>query len=197
MMQMEMRLHDMQLRHDNLLCENKKLRDELQVAIDDVRDSEMVITEVEDDYENSLSRIRKMETEVHALKSENLRLLQQRRQIKTMTTTNKKDGTLDGIWSRAIVQSMFSTGMSVLVGAIIWGSEDPCMPLVMALFIVVGMSLTSVVQFFSVVKNKPGSDAFALLSLNWFILGALTSPTLARVFQSPAVRLSNRLFGAV
>lgn len=184
----------MQLRHDNLLRENKKLRDELQVAIDDVRDSEMVITEVEDDYENSLSRIRKMESEVHALKSENLRLLQWRQME---TATNEKDGTLDGIWSRAIVQSMFSAGLSVLVGAIIWGSEDPCMPLVTALFIVVGMSLTSVVQFFSVVKNKPGPDAFALLSLNWFILGALTSPTLARIFQSPAVTLSNRLFGAV
>lgn len=55
------------------------------------------------------------------------------------------------------------------------------MPLVMALFTVVGMSLISVVQFFSTFRNKPASDAVALLSLNWFILGMLTYPTLPMV----------------
>nr|GEV05520.1 golgin subfamily A member like [Tanacetum cinerariifolium] len=81
----------------------------------------------------------------------------------------------------AFSQSLFSAVLSLLVGIIIWESQDPCMPLVTALFMVVGMSLRSVVQFFSTIKNKQASDAVALLSLNWFILGTLTYPTLPRV----------------
>lgn len=81
----------------------------------------------------------------------------------------------------ALSQSLFSAVLSLLVGMIIWEAEDPCMPLVVALFTVVGMSLKSVVQFFSTIKNKPASDAVALLSINWFILGTLTYPTLPRV----------------
>uniref|UniRef100_A0A5B7B511 Uncharacterized protein n=1 Tax=Davidia involucrata TaxID=16924 RepID=A0A5B7B511_DAVIN len=81
----------------------------------------------------------------------------------------------------ALSQSLFSAVLSLLVGMIIWEAEDPCMPLVVALFIVVGISLKSVVQFFSTIKNKPASHAVALLSLNWFILGTLTYPTLPRV----------------
>uniref|UniRef100_A0A5B7B5M0 Uncharacterized protein n=2 Tax=Davidia involucrata TaxID=16924 RepID=A0A5B7B5M0_DAVIN len=81
----------------------------------------------------------------------------------------------------ALSQSLFSAVLSLLVGMIIWEAEDPCMPLVVALFTVVGISLKSVVQFFSTIKNKPASDAVALLSFNWFILGTLTYPTLPRV----------------
>lgn len=81
----------------------------------------------------------------------------------------------------AISQSLFSAILSLLVGIIVFEAEDPCMPLVVALFFVVGMSLKSVVQFFSTIKNKPASDAVALLSFNWFILGTLTYPTLPRV----------------
>ncbi|XP_031380666.1 uncharacterized protein LOC116195550 [Punica granatum] len=81
----------------------------------------------------------------------------------------------------ALQRSLFSAILSFLVGMIVWEAKDPCMPLVMALFTVVGMSLKSVVQFFSTIKNKPASDAVALLSLNWFILGMLTYPTLPKV----------------
>ncbi|KAF8033453.1 hypothetical protein BT93_D2153 [Corymbia citriodora subsp. variegata] len=89
----------------------------------------------------------------------------------------------------ALKQSLFSSVLSFMVGMTIWEAEDPCMPLVMALFIVVGMSLVSVVQFFSTIKNKPASDAVALLSLNWFILGTLSYPTLPRVARilAPAI----------
>lgn len=80
----------------------------------------------------------------------------------------------------ALHRSLFSAILSLLVGMIIWEAEDPCLPLVAALFTVVGMSMNSVVQFFSTMKNKPASDAVALLSLNWFMLGALTYPTLPR-----------------
>lgn len=81
----------------------------------------------------------------------------------------------------AISQSLFSAVLSLLVGMTIWEAEDPCVPLVVALFTVVGMSLRSVIQLFSTVKNKPASDAVALLSFNWFILGTLTCPTLPKV----------------
>ncbi|XP_052171349.1 uncharacterized protein LOC127787374 isoform X2 [Diospyros lotus] len=81
----------------------------------------------------------------------------------------------------ALLQSLFSAVLSMIVGMIIWEAEDPCMPLVVALFMVVGMSLKSVVQFFSTIRNKPASDAVALLSFNCFMLGALTYPTLPRI----------------
>ncbi|KAF5177921.1 Coiled-coil protein [Thalictrum thalictroides] len=81
----------------------------------------------------------------------------------------------------AFSQSIFSAVLSLLVGVIMWKAKDPCMPLVMALFIVVGISFKSVVQFFSSVKNRLASDAVALLGFNSFILGLLMYPTLPLV----------------
>ncbi|WJX56043.1 hypothetical protein P8452_41740 [Trifolium repens] len=81
----------------------------------------------------------------------------------------------------AISQSIFSAILSLIVGVTVWEADDPCMPLIIALFAVVGMSLKSVVKFFFSIRNKPASDAVALLSFNWFILGTLTYPTLPRV----------------
>ncbi|KAA8528000.1 hypothetical protein F0562_035131 [Nyssa sinensis] len=81
----------------------------------------------------------------------------------------------------ALSQSIFSAVLSLLVGMIIWEAKDPCMPLVVALFTVVSISLKSVIQFCSTIKNKPASDAVTLLSFNWFILGTLTYPMLPRV----------------
>lgn len=110
-----------------------------------------------------------------------------------------RDSIVDEILERrrvvALSRSLFSSILSLIVGMIIWEAEDPCMPLVAALFMVVGMSLNSVVQFFSTIKNKPASDAVALLSVNWFILGTLTSPTLpsvARVLAPRFIRLADR-----
>lgn len=97
----------------------------------------------------------------------------------------------------AFSQSLFSAMLSLLVGAIIWTAEDPCFPLVMALFAVVALSLRSVVHFFSTIKNRPASDAVALLSFNWFILGALACPTfpgVASLLSSILGCLSNRIF---
>ncbi|KAF3637662.1 putative benzyl alcohol O-benzoyltransferase [Capsicum annuum] len=81
----------------------------------------------------------------------------------------------------AVFRTLFSAILSLLVGTIVWKAEDACMPLVLALFAVVGMSLWSVVQFFSTIKNTPASDAVALLSFNWVLLGTLTYPTLPRI----------------
>ncbi|KAF5938421.1 hypothetical protein HYC85_022680 [Camellia sinensis] len=75
----------------------------------------------------------------------------------------------------ALLQSLFSAVLSLLVGTIIWEAEDPCMPLVVALFTVVGMSLKSVVRFLYTIKNKPASDVVALLSLNCLYGKGLTT----------------------
>lgn len=96
----------------------------------------------------------------------------------------------------ALSQSLFSAILSLLVGTVIWKAEDPCMPLVVALFSVVGVSLKSVIQFFSTIKNRPASDAVALLSFSWFILGTLTYPTLPKAIRmsGPTVyKFSNHL----
>ncbi|CAI9094940.1 OLC1v1030778C1 [Oldenlandia corymbosa var. corymbosa] len=81
----------------------------------------------------------------------------------------------------ALSRSFFSAILSLSVGIIAWKAKDPCMPLVAALFGVVIISLGSVLRFFSSVQVKPGNETVALLSLNWFILGILTYPTLPRV----------------
>ncbi|KAK1262583.1 hypothetical protein QJS04_geneDACA008992 [Acorus gramineus] len=96
----------------------------------------------------------------------------------------------------ALCQSLFSANFSLLVGMIVWVAENPCMPLIVALFIVVGMSLNSVIRFFSLIKNKPATDAVTLLSFNWFILGMLTYPTLPTVAHLLAPHLM-RLFDRV
>ncbi|GMH09630.1 hypothetical protein Nepgr_011471 [Nepenthes gracilis] len=81
----------------------------------------------------------------------------------------------------AFYQSLFSMLLSIIVGMITWEAEDPCTPLIVALFTVVGMSMMSVLQFFSTIRNKAASDAVALLSFSWFLLGTLTYPILPRV----------------
>lgn len=104
------------------------------------------------------------------------------------------DEILDQRREVALSQTLFSAILSILVGTVIWKAEDPCMPLVVALFSVVGVSLKSVVQFFSTIKNKPASDAVALLSFSWFILGTLTYPTLpkaVRMFGPAVFKISN------
>ncbi|CAN0880973.1 hypothetical protein LINGRAHAP2_LOCUS13953 [Linum grandiflorum] len=87
----------------------------------------------------------------------------------------------------AFWQSVLSAVLSLAVGMIIWEAKDAnCMPLVVALYTVVGMSMKNVVKFFSTIDNKPASDAVALLSFNCFILGTLTYPTLPRLLRTLA-----------
>lgn len=86
----------------------------------------------------------------------------------------------------ALSSSMFSFFLSLLVGAIAWQAQDPCIPLVVAVFMVVCMSLKTVAQFLLSIYNGPGFDAVALLSFNWFILGTLAYPVLPRLAQTVA-----------
>ncbi|XP_011624416.1 uncharacterized protein LOC18422683 [Amborella trichopoda] len=111
---------------------------------------------------------------------------------------HRPDEVVAGRRGLALKQSLFSAFLSLLVGTIVWEAEDPCGPLVAALFSVVGMSLKSVVSFFSTLENRAASDAVALLSLNCFILGTLTAPTLpsiARLSTPPVIWLACRAGG--
>ena len=86
----------------------------------------------------------------------------------------------------ALSSSLFSVFLSLLVGTIAWQAQDPCIPLVLAVFMVVCLSLITVVQFLWSIGSGPGSDAVALLSFNWFILGTLAYPVLPSVARMVA-----------
>lgn len=268
---LEMHVHELQTRWENVIWENRELEQRLQRAIKERKVIETVFEEVEVEHEKALNRIDQLENELQDLKEKNLRLkeIQGKSQWDYKACDGKMSNVHEGIplsrdyvvpsWSTgyksggeilqdilmradsfadtekvksqeqspyksslnpyqyatkklssdmltdetlerqrivALSRSLFSSILSLIVGMIIWEAEDPCMPLVAALFIVVGMSLNSVVQFFATIKNKPASDAVALLSINWFILGTLTSPALpgvVRILAPHVIRLADRL----
>ncbi|KAL0327677.1 UNVERIFIED_CONTAM: hypothetical protein Sangu_1845700 [Sesamum angustifolium] len=78
------------------------------------------------------------------------------------------------------IRSLFSGALSLVVGIVVWEAQNPCTPLVVALFSVVTMSLMSVVPLLTPVE-KPTLEAVALLSFNWFLLGTLACPMLPRI----------------
>ncbi|GJN16653.1 hypothetical protein PR202_gb03666 [Eleusine coracana subsp. coracana] len=88
------------------------------------------------------------------------------------------------IMSEAVARrrSLFSLGMSLAVGAVAWSADAPCLPLLAGLFAVVGVSMRSCGAL------RRGGDAVALLSLNWFLLGVLTSPMLPGVARAVVPR---------
>ncbi|KAJ3681580.1 hypothetical protein LUZ60_014153 [Juncus effusus] len=211
-------VNEMQGNIDLVLYENELLKEKLQLAHKDSRAIESIFREIEDEYEKALSKIDFLENELDELKEQNRRLESQGKSLldrkphedkyakqqssyEKPTTTNQENNDNQIVHNEkiaALYQSLFSSILSLIVGMIVWEAQNPCPPLVVALFFVVLMSLRSVVGFFSTIKNKPASDAVALLSVNWFILGTLTSPALPKVvyYLSPrVVRLANRVFG--
>lgn len=83
----------------------------------------------------------------------------------------------DALQATAVARcrSLFSLGISLAVGAVAWSADAPCLPLLAGLFAVVAVSMRSV----SRLRRRAGDDgAVALLGLNWFLLGLLTSPML-------------------
>ncbi|URE18980.1 2OG-Fe(II) oxygenase superfamily [Musa troglodytarum] len=188
---LERLLNEMQIQLENLVWENKELEERLQIAMEDRKVIEMILKEIEEEHEKAVTRIDLLENE--ELKEENMR-------------SNEVQGkTLWG--SKSHYEKDVRSGESILIdtdygstsmhpsynrrglslsdpeephekGMIIWEAEDPCVPLVAALFTVVGISLGSVLEFFSAIRNRPASDAVALLSINWFILvvGSVATP---------------------
>ncbi|KAL3700600.1 hypothetical protein R1sor_018622 [Riccia sorocarpa] len=75
----------------------------------------------------------------------------------------------------AFMSSLFSAALSVIVALIAWQAQDPCFPLVFALFTVVGMSCANVIRFLSGVSQRLELDAMVLVGFNSFILGTLAT----------------------
>lgn len=86
----------------------------------------------------------------------------------------------DGVVAKAVARrrSLFSLGMSLAVGAVAWSADAPCLPLMAGLFAMVGVSMRSCHAL------RRAGDTVALLSLNWFLLGVLTSPMLPGVARA-------------
>ncbi|XP_076906620.1 uncharacterized protein LOC143562793 isoform X2 [Bidens hawaiensis] len=219
-MQLQARLYELEDRLDSLSLDRKELQEHIRFAVNEHDMVEMMLGELEEEHEEAIHKIKLLETELKDLKDENHRLkevngksqwdtdilmrkdvsddvykgkLDANDSVKNINESMYLDNTFGQKREFAVSQSVFSSMLSLLVGMVIWEAQEPCMPLVTALFMVVGMSLKSVVQFFSTIKNKPASDAVALLSLNWFILGALTYPTLPKVAHLSAPLLTKSL----
>ena len=92
-------------------------------------------------------------------------------------------------------RSLFSLGMSLAVGAVAWSADAPCLPLLAGLFAVVGVSMRTVSRCCAALRRGgPAADAVALLGLNWFLLGVLTSPMLPGVAHAVVPR-AGRVLG--
>ncbi|CAO1941027.1 unnamed protein product [Urochloa humidicola] len=103
--------------------------------------------------------------------------------LSSLTTTTEEE-------SKAVARrrSVFSVGMSVAVGGVAWWADAACLPLLAGLFAVVGVSMRSV-------SRCRAADAVALLSLNWFLLGLLTSPMLPAVAHAIVPRAARAIGG--
>uniref|UniRef100_A0A803QHI9 Uncharacterized protein n=1 Tax=Cannabis sativa TaxID=3483 RepID=A0A803QHI9_CANSA len=196
---MEMLLDDLEHEHDKAISTVQLLQDELQ----ELKNENLRLLEVQGkgywnftgkDNDNKYGTPSSDETGIILQDSSMIHPVPNTQYELLKLLKPESNDVFDHRRGAAITQSLFSAVLSLLVGMIIWKAEDPCMPLVVALFTVVGMSLKTVVQFFSTIKNKPASDSVALLSLNWFILGTLTYPTLpivARMLSPVALRIVN------
>ncbi|KAE8677502.1 benzyl alcohol O-benzoyltransferase [Hibiscus syriacus] len=201
---LEQHLQEMQFEFETLVWDRKDLEEHLQAAARESRIMESVLIELEGEHNKAVARIELLEGEWISLQE----LMMNREawegksksnfgtfnllkaapapsgSVELFTPSVQNPDVNTVIEERrdiALSQTLFSAILSLLVGMIVWEAEDPCMPLVVALFTVVGMSLKSVVQFFFTIKNKPASDAVALLSFNWFVVGTLSYPALPKV----------------
>ncbi|XP_074572319.1 uncharacterized protein LOC141828833 isoform X2 [Curcuma longa] len=217
----EIKLHglliEMERQMQHLLVENKDLEECLKIASEDQKVMNSTVEETEEKHRKALCRINLLENE--KLNEQKLRLNEakgkvlcddrarygKRRTAIPLDTDRGKDAQVVGEKGEALRQqrtvallrSLFSTILSLLVSVIIWVAEDACVPLVTALFTVVVISLGSVHEFLSTIRNKPASDAVVLLSVNCFMLGALASsilPVVARMVTPSLIRFADQLF---
>lgn len=234
---------EMQAQMDDLAWENTMLEDKLRAALREQEAVEAVLDEMEDEQEDALARIRVLETQLKALRQENMRLNEHKGKSKwdkpaaaaaarhgnggnRASETDKKSAkrgrgeedasageeakhadpasvlaltteapspvsSNEALVARAVARrrSLFSLGMSLAVGAVAWSADAPCLPLLAGLFAVVGVSMRSV----SRLRRAGAGDAVALLGLNWFLLGLLTSPMLPGVARAIVPRAGQAL----
>ncbi|XP_078441826.1 coiled-coil protein isoform X2 [Wolffia australiana] len=222
---MEMNLHRLETQLGNLTSENKQLVYCLDASFDECRAIESVLAKMEQEQDKALEKIDLLENEDARQKLRESKYEyrgkggwdyqtkgeeedddddeaeeQRAAAAAEVSIGPAKEETSPAALEKqryvALYRSTFSVVLSVVVGMIAWEADDPCVPLVAALFTVVGLSLASVIQFFSAIRNRPAADAVALLSFNWFVLGALTSPSLPRLVRATAphaVKLARRL----
>lgn len=219
----EIKLHglliEMQRQMQHLLEENKDLEECLKIASKDQKVMNSIVKEMEEENRKARSRINLLENELQKLNEQKIQLNEakgktlcddrarygKRRMAIPFDADHGEDAQVIGEKGEALRQrrtvallrSLFSMFLSLLVSMIIWVAGDACVPLVTALFTVVVISLGSVREFLSTIRNKPASDAVALLSINCFMLGALSSPILpivAHMVTPSLIRFADRLF---
>ncbi|XP_066382095.1 uncharacterized protein [Miscanthus floridulus] len=248
---------EMQAQMDDLAWENTTLEDRLRAALREQEAVEGVLDEMENEHEDALARINVLETQLKALRQENMRLNEHKGKSKWDKPTgpaaarhgnggsrasepDKKpakrgrgeedaaaageDGAkcadpasvlaltteaassvsssaaADEALATAVARrrSLFSLGMSLAVGAVAWSADAPCLPLLAGLFAVVGVSMRSVSRLRRAGDRAgPAGDAVALLGLNWFLLGLLTSPMLPGVAHAIVPRAGRALCPAL
>ncbi|VFR03557.1 unnamed protein product [Cuscuta campestris] len=221
----EMRFQEMEMELEMVRWENKGMEKQLSMAIKEHKMMALMLNELQNEYDKAVVRIEQLEDEVRGLKGENQRLKEIRgkagwgrtepsfpttssgRKMTRLpeplgpTTTGHEPAQIllhhqQRIRKAALMRSLFSAALSVVVGTTVWAAGDPCVPLVGALLAVAAMSLGSVVRFLLAVKNNPASEAVALLSFNWFVLGTLSYPALPKgvviVVPPPPDQLNHR-----
>ncbi|KAK6129876.1 hypothetical protein DH2020_036394 [Rehmannia glutinosa] len=172
---LEMQIYRLKNELENVLWDRKELEEKLHVAIKERKMMEMMLMELEEEHDEAIVKIELLEGEVQDLKDEMQRLKEI--QGKALWSYTNRAEHRDVALSR----TLFSAILSLAVGLVVWEADDPCMPLVVALFTVVTMSLTSVLRLFTRIEHKPVSEVVTLLSLHWFVLGTLACPMLPRI----------------
>uniref|UniRef100_A0A0E0JSY5 Uncharacterized protein n=1 Tax=Oryza punctata TaxID=4537 RepID=A0A0E0JSY5_ORYPU len=138
---------------------------------------EEILDEMEEEHDDAFARITLLETQEEECGGGGV----------AAEVTTEEEESVQMRRGKAVARrrSLISLGMSAAVGAVVWAADAPCLPLLAGLFATVGVSMCSVARFFFLRESaalrggRPASsDAVALLSLNWFLLGVLTSPML-------------------
>ncbi|BBH02689.1 hypothetical protein Prudu_013337, partial [Prunus dulcis] len=72
--QLERHLLDMQIELENLAWDRKELQEHLQTAIKEQKMMELILAELEEEHDKAIAKIELLASELHDLKTENLRL---------------------------------------------------------------------------------------------------------------------------
>ncbi|GER28185.1 eukaryotic translation initiation factor 3subunit A [Striga asiatica] len=189
---LEMQVYRLKNELESVILDRKEAEEKLREAIEELKSMEMLLMELEEEHDEAIMKVEMLQREVHDLKdhtvAENFIKSPSKsdncEKIAIYRSPIKNGSNIYGAQSQrdvALYRSLFSTVLSLTVGFVMWEGENNSMPLVLALFTVVIISLMSVARLFGVNENKPASDAIALLSLNWFVLGTISCPILPRI----------------
>ncbi|XP_051137418.1 uncharacterized protein LOC127255745 [Andrographis paniculata] len=198
---MEMQVQRLKKALEASLWDRKDLKEQLDRALHRRKTAEMMLVELDAEHDEAILQIELLLQQIEELKEEieRLKRLSTAPQLpgdndkeprrNTAGDTISGDGAVARHRAEALSRSLFSLTLWLGVGAVMWQSQEPCIPLMAALFSVVAMSLMSAVRFFSAFEHKPALDAAVLLSFNWFLVGTLAYPMLPRIVWFVALRV--------